>query len=191
MQNENFAGSFLGLQKSLSDLMTPISRLGSNPNQKPCVESEVTSDSQGTSAKAAKAMATGFHRSPSAIAIGNSIRHANRTNVHTISKSKSVHTATRPDDPAEPELDHNEYSGEDCSEDEAGAAHNPNSDSVSIPEQDTLDADVQTLLHEHDHVGDNQLLLAQIQEDLLNDADTADAVNGVLAEIISGPWVNN
>ena len=131
-------------------------------------------------------MATGFHRSPSAIAIGNSIRHANRTNVHTISKSKSVHTATRPDDPAEPELDHNEYSGEDCSEDEAGAAHNPNSD--SIPEQDTLDADVQTLLHEHDRVGDNQLLLAQIQEDLLNDDDTADAVNGVLAEIISGLW---
>jgi len=27
-------------------------------------------------------------------------------------------------------------------------------------------------------VGENQLLLAQIQEDLLNDADTADAVNG-------------
>jgi len=195
VQNENFArlegvlaGSFLGLQKTLSDLMTPISRLGPNPHKRPCVESEVTSDSQGTSAKAAKAIATGFHRSPSAIAIGNSIRHANRTNVHTISKSKSVHTATRPDDPAEPELDYNDYSGEDCSEDEADAAHNPNSDSVSIPEQDTLDADVQALLHDHEQVGDNQLLLDQIQEDLLNDADTGDPVNGKLADIISGLW---
>jgi len=95
-----------------------------------------------------------------------------------------VHTATRSDDPAEPELDYNEFSGENCSEDEAGASHNPNSDSVSIPEQDTLDADVQTLLHEYDHVGDNQLLLAQIHEDLLNNPDTADAYNGKLAEIM-------
>ena len=104
--------------------MTPISRLSSNPHKRPCVESVVTSDSQGTSAKAAKAIATGFHRSPSAIAIGNSIQHANNTNVHTISKRKSVHTATRPDDLAEPELDYIEYSGEDCSEHDAkGSKH--------------------------------------------------------------------
>ena len=40
-------------------------------------------------------------------------------------------------------------------------------------------------------MGENQLLLAQIQEDLLNDADTADAVNGVLADIFSGLWGQN
>ena len=54
-----------------------------------------------------------------------------------------MHTATRLDDPVEPELESNEYLGEDCSEDEADAAHN--SDCVSILEQDTLDADVQAL----------------------------------------------
>ena len=66
--------------------------------------------------------------------------------------------------------------------------NNPNSDSVSISEQDTLGADVQALLHVHEHVRDKQLLLVQIQEDLLNDADTADAVNGKLTDIISGLW---
>ena len=96
-------------------------------------------------------------------------------------------TATRPDDPIEPELDFTEYSGEDCLEDKAVVAHN----SESIPEQDTLDANVQALLHEHYHVGDkylllDQLLLDQIQEDLSNDADTADAATGKMADIISG-----
>ena len=145
--NENFARlegvlteSFLGLQKTLSDLMTPISRLGFNPQKRPCVESAITSDCPGTSAKVAKAIASGSSCSPSAIAIGKGTRHAKRTNVYTLSNSKSVHTVTRLDDPIEPELDYNDYSGEDCSEDEADAAHN--SDCVSIPEQDTLAADV-------------------------------------------------
>ena len=57
-------------------------------------------------------------------------------------------------------------------------------DSVSIPEQYTLDVDVQALLHEHDHVGDNQLHLAQIQEDLHNDAGIADAVDEKLADVL-------
>ena len=103
-QNEHFSrlvgvltGSFLGLQKTLSELMTPLSRF--QQAIRPYPESNTESDSIGIglSTIAAKANARSCSHHPSAIAVGKNLKHANRTSVHNISKGRSVHTATSPE----------------------------------------------------------------------------------------------
>ena len=166
--------------------MTPLSRF--QQAKWPYPESNTESDSIGIglSTKASKDNAGSCSHHPSAIAVRRNLKHANRTSVHNSSKGRSVHTATGPENPVDPELDFNEQSGEDCSEDEIMAACNPDCDAVSIPEQDALDADVQALLNDNDKEEDNQLLLTQIQEDLLLENDTTEALNDKLADIILG-----
>eukprot|EP00794_Sanderia_malayensis_P002843 gene2843-3288_t len=147
--------------------------------KRPCPESDAASESPGPSIKATKASASCCSKyNPSAIATGNNADLANRTSVATISKNAASHTLSRPEDPLEPELDYNENSGEYLDDD------------ISIPEQDSLDADVQALLTDQTKVNveDNDSLLTQIQEDLLIEADTTDAVNEKLAGIMLGLW---
>lgn len=198
-QNENFArlegvltGSFLGLQKTLSELLLPLN----NSLKRACSESDdVASTFQSAAGpssakKASKAIAKGCTKTySSAIAIGNT-KNANRTNVNTASKRSATHTATRHEDP--PESDHEDLDYDENMSDVEGENeyNNPNNDSISIPEQDSLDADVQALLQDNadEKGGDADALLSQMQEDLLFEADTADAVNDKLAEIILGLW---
>eukprot|EP00794_Sanderia_malayensis_P004087 gene4087-4639_t len=186
VQNDNFSrlegvltGSLLGLQKTLSELIIPLATLSKSSLKRPCPESDAASESQGPSIKATKASASGCSKyNPSAIATGNNADLANRTSVATISKNAASHTLSRPEDPLEPELDYNENSGEYSDDD------------ISIPEQDSLDADVQALLTDQTKVNveDNDSLLTQIQGDLLIEADTTDAVNEKLAGIMLGLW---
>ena len=202
-QNENFAhlegvltGSFSGLQKTLSELMTPLSNLV----LKRAHTIDAASDFEPAAKKASKANASGCSsKHPSASAKGNK-KNANGTSISKISKNAATHTSTKPDDPTGNELDYDEHEEEDHSDDDDyddddddddddDETYDPNSDSVSIPDQDTLDADVQDLINQSsEKVGDTDSMLTQIQEDLLCAADTTDAVNDKLASIILGLW---
>ena len=193
-QNANFAhlegvltGSISGLQKTLSELMTPLSQLVLKRSH----TDEASLDLEPAAKKAPRASASGCSsKYSSAIAKGNN-KHANRTNVSNISKNSSTHTSTKPDDPSENDLDYDEHGEEDHSDDDDDddETYDPHSDSVSIPDQDTLDADVHDLLNQSsEKVEDTDSMLTQIQEDLLCEADTTDAVNGKLASIILGLW---
>ena len=78
-QGENFAhlegalaGSFLGLQKALTDLMIPLSHLSQDILKRPHPGSDsVPSDSAGPVAKASKDSASASSKYPCAIAKGN------------------------------------------------------------------------------------------------------------------------
>ena len=136
MQTDNFArlegvltSSFLGLQKTLSDLVLPLASLNKKNLKWPCTHSDTASDSPGR-VKASKASYS------SAIANGNTAYHASRTNVTTISKNVPTHTLVRPDDPLETELDYNENSGEEYSDDDAYDNHKA-TDAVSVPDHDS------------------------------------------------------
>ena len=93
MQTDNFArlegvltSSFLGLQKTLSDLVLPLASLNKKNLKWPYTDSDTASDSPGRAVKASKASYS------SAIANGNTAYHASRTNVTTISKNVPSHT---------------------------------------------------------------------------------------------------
>ena len=192
-QDENFAhlegvlaGSFLGLQKALADLMIPLSHLSQDILKRPHPGSDsVSSDCAGPVAKASKASASSKY--PSAIAKGNTNKHAITANASNNSKRAPTHRATRQDNAPKSDLDYDEcmsgaYSGDN------DEMYSPNSDSVRIPDQDTLDADVHALLNDQPHNKDTDSMLTQIPEGLLCEADTTDAVNDKLASIILGLW---
>ena len=105
-----------------------------------------------------QALANASSKYPSATAKENTNNHAIRANASNNGKRAPTHTATRQDNAPEIELDFNEcmigaYS------DANDETYNPTSDSVSIPDQDTLDADVHALLNDQSHNKDTDYML--------------------------------